>query len=152
MAEGKKPLCELVEFVVEVGIADEDDTTTGANLNRLIKGVQKLFPGIEIPVKTLYDGTSVVDATGTDTTTGADLNSLIEGAKIVLGDIDVADATETDTTTGANLNSLIAAVEGVLGDIDVEDAKAEDWDTTTGANLNSLLAAIIKGVATTICA
>ena len=116
--KGKKQLCELVEFVVEVGVADEDDPTTGADLNRLIKGVQKLFPGIEIPAKTLYDGTSVVDATGTDTTTGADLNRLIAGVK------------------------------GVLPDIDVEDAVAkEDWDTTTGANLNSLYAAIIKSVA-----
>ena len=103
-------------------IADEDDPTTGKNLNRLIQGVQKLFPDIEIPVKILYDGTRV------------------------------GSATETDTTTGADLNRLIAGVKGVLPDIDVEDAKAEDWDTTTGANLNGLLAAIIKGVASTICA
>ena len=121
MAEGKKGnkhLCELVKFLGAMGIADEDDTTTGANLNMLIQGVQKFFPGIEIPVKLLYDGTSVVDATGSDTTTVADLNR------------------------------LISAIKGVLPDIDVEDAVAkEDWDTTTGANLNSLYAAIIKSVA-----
>ena len=110
MAEGKKPLCELVEFVVEVGIADEDDLTTGANLNRLIKGVQKLFPGIEIPVKTLYDGTSVGSATETDTTTGADLNRLIAGVKGVLPDIDVENAEDWEEKTGANLNSLFAAI------------------------------------------
>ena len=125
MAEGKKgnkQLCELVKFLGAMGIANDDDTTTGANLNWFIQRLQKFFPGIEIPIKILYDGTSVVDAT------------------------------ESDTTTGEDLNRLIAAVKGVLPDIDVEDTKAEDWDTTTGANLNGLLAAIIKGVASTICA
>ena len=113
MAEGKKPLCELVEFLAATDfwkIADEDDPTTGKNLNRLIQGVQKLFPDIEIPVKILYDGTSVGSATETDTTTGADLNRLIAGVKGVLPDIEVGNAADWETKTGANLNSLYAAI------------------------------------------
>ena len=121
MAEGKKgnkQLCELVTFLGAMGIANDDDTTTGANLNWFIQRLQKFFPGIEIPIKILYDGTSVVDAT------------------------------ESDTTTGEDLNRLIAAVKGVLPDIDFEELKGEElWDTTTGANLNSLYAAIMKNVA-----
>ena len=116
MAEGKrgnKQLCELVKFLDAMGywgIADEDDITTGENLNRLMKGVQKFFPDIEIPVKYNFDGESVGGATETDTTTGADLNRLIAGVKGILPDIVVDDAADWEEKTGANLNSLFAAI------------------------------------------
>ena len=106
MAEVKKgkkqalqKLCKLVDALGEVGIADENDTTTSANLNRLIKVVKNFVGDID-----------VAPATDDDTTTGADLNRLIAAVKGVLPDIEVNPASDTSTTTGANLNSLFAAI------------------------------------------
>ena len=95
-------LCYLLEALGDLGIfkiAEETDTTTGADLNRLIAAVKGVLPDIDVEV-----------ASDTDTTTGANLNSLIAALKGVLPDIDVEVASDTDTTTGANLNGLLVAI------------------------------------------
>ena len=62
-------LCYLVEALGDLGIfkiAEETDTTTGADLNRLIAAVKGVLPDIDVEV-----------ASDTDTTTGANLNGLL---------------------------------------------------------------------------
>ena len=86
---------------------DVYDTTTGADLNKLIVAITRELGNIDVEMASPWD-----------MTTGSNLNSLIKAFKTDIGEIDVDYAEDTDTTTGENLNSLIAAIKKFRGEID----------------------------------
>ena len=97
----------LLSDIVYMDPVDIHDTTTGADLNKLIIAIKRELGNIDVEMASPFD-----------TTTGQNLNSLIKAFKTDIGDIDVDYAEDTDTTTGENLNSLIAAIKKFIGEID----------------------------------